>query len=588
MKTYMRAVAKGLSVMVAVVALHACGGGGGDGSSPPPATPTPTPTVTAPSALSYTSPQTYTVGTAITALTPTVTGTPTSYSVSPALPAGLSIDAGTGAISGTPSAAAATAAYTITASNAGGSTTFPLSITVNAPATAPPSGLTYASPQSYTVGTAITALTPTVTGTVASYAVAPGLPAGLAIDATSGVISGTPTAPSAATPYTITATNAAGSTTFALTLSTGLQRATADRPDKPEKKDLDQIHVMYVVPSDAGYDQHLDTLGTIEASVKNWSNWFSGPNGTGGPKLRLDTFGDGDNLDVTFLQLSRSDADLSSTAGNVRTKIEFALLAAGFDATNKVYLVYYEGDGDGCASGAWPPAIHGTVSVLYLRGKVNPDCPAATLVGANDPSGYWEVRAVHEILHPLGFAPACSPHTVGNGHLADSNRELLFNGTLSLTPTLDVNHDDYYTAAVPNCFDLMNSAYLDPKPAGAEEPPNHPYVNLTSAACSTELTIAPQPSATDTTITFVNNYAPGGAGAALSVSELVVGASGNTRTNVNTLPFGEGLTLNSATNTKPKVGTVYVVSVGGVGGTCQAIVTATANPSRFVVKATTP
>ena len=57
---------------------------------------------------------------------------------------------------------------------------------------------------------------------------------------------------------------------------------------------------------------------------------------------------------------------------------------------------------------------------------------------------------------------------------------------------------------------------------------------------------------------------------------------------MNTLPFGDGLTLNSTTNTKPKVGTVYVVSTGGIGGTCQAIVTATANPSRFVIKAATP
>jgi LysM repeat protein len=41
------------------------------------------------------------------------------------------------------------------------------------------------------------------------------------------------------------------------------------------------------------------------------------------------------------------------------------------------------------------------------------------------------------------------------------------------------------------------------------------------------------------------------------------------------------LTFNTTTNTKPKLGSVYVVANGA---TCQAIVTATANPSRFVVK----
>ena len=57
-------------------------------------------------------------------LTPTTSGgTVTSWSVSPSLPAGLSLDSSTGAISGTPSAVTSSAAYTITASNTGGSDT---------------------------------------------------------------------------------------------------------------------------------------------------------------------------------------------------------------------------------------------------------------------------------------------------------------------------------------------------------------------------------------------------------------------------------------------------------------------------------
>src|SRR5262245_8728028 len=98
----------------AILCLVGCGGGG-DGGRPPP-----------PSALSYPSPVTAIVGTAITTLSPTVMGSVTSYSVNPALPSGLLLDSVTGVIYGTPAATAPQATYTITATNAYGSTTFRL------------------------------------------------------------------------------------------------------------------------------------------------------------------------------------------------------------------------------------------------------------------------------------------------------------------------------------------------------------------------------------------------------------------------------------------------------------------------------
>jgi hypothetical protein len=86
---------------------------------------------TPPSDLSYSPSATNAVvGAAIGNLTPTVTGTVTNYSVNPALPSGLSIDASSGVISGTPTTAAASANYTVTASNAGGSTQADVTIAV--------------------------------------------------------------------------------------------------------------------------------------------------------------------------------------------------------------------------------------------------------------------------------------------------------------------------------------------------------------------------------------------------------------------------------------------------------------------------
>src|SRR6266704_3002452 len=81
---------------------------------------------------------------------------------------------------------------------------------------AAPSGLSYPSPQQYSVGMATTALMPLVTGTVSSYNVAPALPAGLVLDSTNGQISGTPTATAAAANYKITGSNSGGSTSFDL------------------------------------------------------------------------------------------------------------------------------------------------------------------------------------------------------------------------------------------------------------------------------------------------------------------------------------------------------------------------------------
>jgi hypothetical protein len=113
-------------VFVIGTLLVACGGGGGGGSKPPPPPPPPP----APSGLTYTSPQNLRVNAAMTAITPTVTGSVTSYTVSPALPAGLALNATTGQISGTPTVMAAPASYTVTATNSSGSTNFPLALKV--------------------------------------------------------------------------------------------------------------------------------------------------------------------------------------------------------------------------------------------------------------------------------------------------------------------------------------------------------------------------------------------------------------------------------------------------------------------------
>ena len=174
----------------------------------------------APATLTYsTNPATYTKGTAIANNTPTNSGgVILSYSVSPGLPTGLTLNSASGIVSGTPSGITAATNYTVTATNTGGTTTVALTLTIN---DVIPSSLTYsANPATYTKGTSIPNNTPSnAGGVVLSYSVSPTLPTGLTLNATSGIVSGTPSVISAAANYTVTATNSGGATTTALTIT---------------------------------------------------------------------------------------------------------------------------------------------------------------------------------------------------------------------------------------------------------------------------------------------------------------------------------------------------------------------------------
>jgi hypothetical protein len=83
----------------------------------------------------------------------------------------------------------------------------------------PPTGLTYASPVTGTVGEALTPLVPTLSGHADSFTVFPPLSAGLTLDPVTGIVSGTPTSARLAFTYTVTASNASGFTNSQLLLT---------------------------------------------------------------------------------------------------------------------------------------------------------------------------------------------------------------------------------------------------------------------------------------------------------------------------------------------------------------------------------
>ncbi len=150
------------------------------------------------------------------------TNTPTGYAVTGTLPGGLSFDSATGVISGVPSSETATAvSVTLGASNAdGASAPKTLSITI-APAPATPR-ITSALAASGRVGVAFTYQI-TASDTPTSYS-SDALPAGLALNSTTGAITGTPSA-AGVFPVQIRAANAAGlgqASTLTITIASPL------------------------------------------------------------------------------------------------------------------------------------------------------------------------------------------------------------------------------------------------------------------------------------------------------------------------------------------------------------------------------
>ncbi len=214
---------------VVLVLFSACG----NNSRTPAPNPSPNPTPTqAPTDLAYTvGTASYIQGIAITPNTATCSGGKVaSYSVTPPLPAGLSLDASTGTISGTPIPVTTTTVYTVTAANSAGSTVTPLTITI---IVAAPAGLAYSSQTAfYTVDEPIRNNAPSSTGGApSSYTVNPQLPPGLQIAGTgnplagaTGIISGIPTGVTATHTYRVTATNTAGSATTDLTITVNAAR----------------------------------------------------------------------------------------------------------------------------------------------------------------------------------------------------------------------------------------------------------------------------------------------------------------------------------------------------------------------------
>ena len=181
--------------------------------------------------------QTFTVGTAVDLTLPMATGGEDGivYTLSTALPAGLTFNSGTRVLDGTPTAVATAATYFYRAADGDGnnmpsdSVLLTFTITVSADTAPAFAGGAAIEAQTYAALTAIMPLTlPTATGGNGdiTYTLTPAIP-GLTLDAATGVLTGMPTTEATATMYTYTAADGDGNTaagdevslTFSLTVT---------------------------------------------------------------------------------------------------------------------------------------------------------------------------------------------------------------------------------------------------------------------------------------------------------------------------------------------------------------------------------
>jgi hypothetical protein len=221
---------------------------------------------------------------------------------------------------------------------------------------------------------------------------------------------------------------------------------------------------MYVLPSD-GADRSSDINGSIRNSVTAFAGWLTGH--AGGRALRFDTYHG--SLDISFLRLSRTDAQLAAYGVSLLGQLQMDIQQAGFDQTNKIYAAYYDGTSTAsCGAGFRPATAPNNTVALYLRGLPDSSVPCDTqpFAAAGAAPAYREFAMLHEIVHGLGMVPDCAPHQWRSGHVSDNPDDLMWAGDGNWVPdgwanvVLDYGNDDYYGHSIPGCPDLKNSSYL--------------------------------------------------------------------------------------------------------------------------------
>jgi hypothetical protein len=265
----------------------------------------------------------------------------------------------------------------------------------------PPSSLSYS--QNYYLWSPTMAvariLSPSVTGTVTSYSISPGVPAGLSFNTSTGILSGIPSSPQSETSYTVTATNAAGSTTDSFSIEV-LNAFYVDSASDTSATDF--------TPGDGECLTAFDTC-TLRAAIQE-ANATSGSNNIIIPSNTTVTLGSVLSIGES-LSIYGEDSTTSIVSGNNAVRIfEFSV-----NSHTTLFKRFKIINGLVAAMGAGIYSVGGNITVDTIRFENNQSTDASTGGGAIGMSDSFNTYTTNLVISNSQFLSNGAVGSLGGG-----------------------------------------------------------------------------------------------------------------------------------------------------------------------------
>jgi hypothetical protein len=278
----------------------------------------------------------------------------------------------------------------------------------------------------------------------------------------------------------------------ALSSVAGVSAARADGPipwcgsgepttDLPDAVSAFSWHVLYAVPSNSD-DRFAAFAPHLAADVQAMSDWWLGQDPTRKPRFDLL---DAPSCGSEYGRVDITSVRLPQPAGSDDFEtIVSELKSAGFDSPDKGYLVYVDdtphaGEQFGVCGEGGTDATAFAYSLVFLQA-----------CGQETDDATRQLVATHELVHGLGAVSPGAPHYCNDGHVCDSDQDLMkavfTDGDSLANAVLDAGRDDYYGTADPS-LDTRLSDLLYWNDATVPAPPAIVGLTATSVGGSVAL-----------------------------------------------------------------------------------------------------